>query len=315
MDAADRGPSWIDRPATGLARGQNIAARRAVSSFVVRQVAIGAGAVVTLVVVAGVTVLPGVGAGALLHPTRHVVSFARPRSCDDATLEGEGVRLRGWRCPAFESRRGTLIYLHGIADNRAGAAGVIARYQPRGFDVLAFDGRAHGESEGDACTYGFYEKRDLARIIGTLPPGPVVLVGVSLGAAIALQTAAIEPRVTAVVAAETFADLRSIAAERAPFLIRMGSFDRAVRLAERRAEFTIDAVSPLTAARAITVPVFVVHGAADRDTPPAHSRRVYEALAGAKHLEIVDGAGHGQSLRPEVWAAIDRWLHALGDLG
>ena len=35
----------------------------------------------------------------------------------------------------------------------------------RGFDVVAYDSRAHGESEGDVCTYGFYEKEDLRRVL------------------------------------------------------------------------------------------------------------------------------------------------------
>jgi pimeloyl-ACP methyl ester carboxylesterase len=81
-----------------------------------------------------------------------------------------------------------------VADSRAGVSGVVERFGPKGFDVVAFDSRAHGESDGDACTYGFYEKRDLVQLIDSLPAGPVVLIGVSLGAAVALQTAAIEPR-------------------------------------------------------------------------------------------------------------------------
>ena len=72
--------------------------------------------------------------------------------------------------------------------------------------MIAYDSRAHGDSQGDACTYGFFEKEDLHRVIDTLGPGPVVLIGTSLGAAVALQEAADDRRVSAVVAAETFSD-------------------------------------------------------------------------------------------------------------
>lgn len=263
---------------------------------------------VGLVLGAGFTLLPGAGAGALLHPARRAVTTAPPPACADETFTGEGVRLRGWRCrPALE-RRGTLIYLHGVADNRASSAGLVDRFLPRGVEVIAFDSRAHGDSEGDVCTYGFYEKRDLARVIDTLGPGPIVVVGTSLGAAVALQAAAIDARISAVVAAETFSDLRTVAAERAPLIIKAGSFGRAIRLAEQLGRFEVDAVSPLQAAAAITAPVFLVHGAADRDTPPVHSQRVFERLAGPKHLELVPGAGHSGSLQPRVWSAIERWL-------
>ena len=74
------------------------------------------------------------------------------------TFHGVGVTLTGWDCAAA-SRRGTLIYLHGVADNRASGAGVVQRYVSRGFDVIAFDSRAHGQSSGDSCTYGYSRSR------------------------------------------------------------------------------------------------------------------------------------------------------------
>ena len=257
---------------------------------------------------AAATRLPSAGAGALLHPGRRPMTTVRPMPCADEIFAGAGVRLRGWRCAATTARRGTIVYLHGVADNRGSAGGVVARFAPRGFDVVAYDSRAHGASDGDACTYGFHEKADLARVLDTLAPGPVVLVGASLGAAVALQTAAIDRRVSAVVAAETFSDLRTVAAERAPWIIKAGSFGRALRAAERQGRFRVDEVNPARAAALVRVPVFLVHGEADRDTPSAHSQRVFGALAGPRHLELVPNAGHNQSLLPRVWDDIARWL-------
>jgi hypothetical protein len=60
-----------------------------------------------------------------------------------------------------------------------------------------------------------------------------VLLGASLGAAVALQEAAEDPRVSAVVAAETFSDLRIVAAERAPFFFTRGIIGKALKLAEQ----------------------------------------------------------------------------------
>lgn len=261
-----------------------------------------------LLVGTAATQLPSAGAGALLHPGRRPMTATRPVRCVDDTFAGADVRLQGWRCAATTARRGTIVYLHGVADNRASAEGVVARFGPRGFDIVAYDSRAHGASDGDACTYGFHEKADLVRVLDTLEPGSVVLVGASLGAAVALQTAAIDRRVSAVVAAETFSDLRTVAAERAPWIIRAGSFGRALRAAERQGRFRVDEVNPARAAASIMVPVFLVHGDADHDTPPAHSRRVFDALAGPRRLELVPGAGHNQSLAPRVWDDIARWL-------
>src|SRR5207253_1295421 len=145
-------------------------------------------------------------------------------------------------------------------------------FVPRRFDVIAYDSRAHGESDGDACTYGFYEKEDLHRVLDSIEPGPIVLIGTSLGAAVALQEAADDRRVTGIVAAETFSDLRTIAAERAPFFFTAGTVRKAFQLAEKEGRFDVDAVSPRSAAARIDAPVLLVHGAADTATPPEHSR-------------------------------------------
>jgi len=258
--------------------------------------------------VLAVTLAPELGAGGLLHPARRRVSRAAPPGCDEETFAGAGVRLAGWRCRTTRELRGTLVSLHGIADNRTSAAGIVERFRPRGFDVVAYDSRAHGESEGDTCTYGFFEKEDLRRVLDTVQPGPVVLLGASLGAAVALQEAADDRRVTAVVAAETFSDLRTVAIERAPFFFTSAIIRRAFRIAEARGQFQVDAVSPRAAAARIRIPVLLIHGAEDRDTPPDHSERVLAALSGPKRLTLVPGAGHNGSLRPEVWTEIEQWI-------
>jgi uncharacterized protein len=144
-----------------------------------------------------------------------------------------------------------------------------------------------------------------------LEAGPIVLVGTSLGAAVALQEAAVDPRVTAVIAAETFSDLRTVATGRAPFFFTPGIIARAFRIAEQQGHFEVDAVSPVAAAANIRIPVLLVHGAADTDTPPEHSRRVLDALSGPKRIIFVPGARHNESLRADVWNEIERWLEEV----
>jgi len=209
------------------------------------------GAVIVIALGIVFTQLPAAGAGGLLHPYRRHLIEALPPTCREAAFAGDDVTLQGWQCRASPAPRGTVVYLHGVADNRVGGTGVIDRFGRRGFDVVAYDSRAHGESGGDLCTYGFFEKRDLHRVLDSLAPGPIVLIGTSLGAAVALQEAAQDPRVTAVVAAETFSDLRTVAAERAPFFFTAGVIARAIALAEQQGRFQIDAVSPVAAAAAI----------------------------------------------------------------
>jgi pimeloyl-ACP methyl ester carboxylesterase len=248
------------------------------------------------------------GAGALLHPYRRHVTMPRPPGAQDLEIQGAAGKLRGWRFRHFGNARGTVIYLHGSADNRTSGLFVAERFTRRGYDVVAYDSRAHGESEGEACTYGYHEKQDLRRVIDAVERGPVAVLGVSLGGAVALQAAAIDPRIRAVVAVSTFSDLRTVATERAPRIASKDEIEAAFRLAESTAHFQVDDVSPVASARDIAVPVLLVHGEDDHETPSAHSQRVFAALPGAKRLLLVPGAGHNDALRPDVWMAIEAWI-------
>jgi pimeloyl-ACP methyl ester carboxylesterase len=258
-----------------------------------------------------VSQLSAIGAGALLVPTRHVSARQTPDDCAERKFAGDGVVLAGWVCrTSAANRKGTIVYLHGVADNRGSSVGAIGALVPLGFDVIAYDSRGHGASEGDRCTYGYYEKRDLRSVLDQLAVDDVILIGHSLGAAVALQTAAVEPRVRGVVAASTFSDLRTIASERA-FGLPAWSLSPAFVRAERDGQFVVDQVSPVRAATAITVPVLLIHGENDRDTLPIHSARVFDALRGSKKLITVTHAGHNDVLRAEVWKQIENWLVSI----
>jgi pimeloyl-ACP methyl ester carboxylesterase len=256
---------------------------------------------------------PEWGASAILHPFRKPNFGAPGVPHREITFAGEGnAALHGWRFPAQGPRRGTLVYLHGIGDNRAGGVGFAKRFAPKGWDVVAYDARAHGASGGAFCTYGVLEKRDLVRALDAAQADRVVLFGSSLGAAVALQAASLDPRIRGVIAQSPFSSLEEIVRDRAPWFATDAEVDRALAIAQAHGGFSIAEASPVAAARAIRVPVLLIHGARDRETRPEHSRRIEAALAGPKRLLIVPGAGHDDTLRGEdVWAEIEIWLGGL----
>jgi alpha-beta hydrolase superfamily lysophospholipase len=252
---------------------------------------------------------PSWAANALIHPGRRPPKEAPQRPVEKLRLEGAGVHLEGWRFPSEGPvKRGTVIYLHGVGDSRRSSVRIADHFVPAGFDVVAYDSRAHGESEGDACTYGAYEKQDLARVLAGIQARPIVLLGSSLGAAVALQAAAQSPEVAAVISVSTFSNLRRVARDRAPFFASEANIRDAFAIAEREGRFKLDDASPVTAAPHIKVPVLIIHGEDDDETRPIHSQRVYDALRGPKQLIIVPGAGHGNVINGQVWTRIDEWL-------
>ncbi len=255
---------------------------------------------------------PSWGANALLHPPRRAVTGAPALPHRDVEVRSDGATLRGWVFPArTRARAGTVVYLHGVADNRASGTWIAERLVRAGFDVVTYDSRAHGESTGAACTYGFHEKRDLARVLDRLGVERVTLLGVSLGAAVALQAAAEDPRIAAVVSVSTFSSLEEIARDRVGRVASDRQVAEAIALAEQEARFEAARVSPVAAAARLRIPVLVLHGAEDTETRPEHSRRVYAALAGPKRLELVAGAGHDDALW-KAWGEVEAWIVARG---
>lgn len=276
----------------------------------------------TILVLAAATAVAAAGclpsswlASAILHPARRPVLRTPPGPYREITVAGEPV-LRGWLIPATGgARRGLLVYLHGVADNRDSGLGLANRYTARGWDVLAYDSRAHGRSDGAACTYGFHEKHDVRRVLDAVGAKEAVLLGCSMGAAVAIQAAAVEPRVRGVVAVSPFAALERVLRERArSYRLPISDADTmaAIALAEGRASFRAGDVSPVRAAAVLQIPVLIVHGELDKKIVADHGREVFAALAGPRRLVVVPRAGHDDILSyAEAWEAIDRFLEGL----
>jgi uncharacterized protein len=109
--------------------------------------------------------------------------------------------------------------VHGIDKNRWDAwehtPQKAQMFVQHGFDVLVFDLRAHGESEGERLGLGWLERGDVQAAVSFveqrgIPPGTIGLQGQSFGAGIALLSAAAIPDVAGVVADSPFSDVRPL---------------------------------------------------------------------------------------------------------
>jgi pimeloyl-ACP methyl ester carboxylesterase len=260
-----------------------------------------------MLLLAAACVPASVAADVLLHPGRKPVTKQPAVPFEAVELDGAGVKLRGWWLHAAQ-KRGTVVFLHGTADNRAAGIGVAEHFFAHGYDVIAYDSRAHGESGGDMCTYGFHEKQDLRRVLDRVDARPIVVMGFSMGAAIALQAAAEDPRIAAIVAVSAFSDLRTIVHEHAPFFATRRSVTATLEAAEEKAKFRVDDVSSIAAAARIRAPTLVIHGERDEQTPPDHARRIFAALRVPKRLILVPNGGHSYIVDAGVWREIDAWL-------
>lgn len=212
----------------------------------------------------------------------------------------DGVRLSCWLV-AHKKPRGTVIYLHGVGDCKIGGIPLASFLYSQGYNVFLYDLRHHGESGGNYCTYGFYERHDVSTVIDYLQQregfkaGKIGVFGTSMGAAIAIQAAAIDVRISAVVAEASFTTLRSIAVDYQKRLIKLPwHFLRNVALArsQKVAGFKARYVSPLDDVRRLRCPILFVHGSEDTFIDVQYSKELYNASPEPKQFLLIKGANH-----------------------
>lgn len=229
-----------------------------------------------------------------------------PMPEDVQIAAGDGITIAGALYDQPDNRCGVVV-LHGHTSNRYRMAGLTPLFWDMGCDVLAFDARGHGDSTDAWHTFGFYEREDASAVVDWfaermgLPPAQIGLWGVSYGGATSLQLLNERDDLGFVIADAAYEDYETIVSHQAveqfgPAVNLVA--DGAIRLAELRADFDGDVVSPKAAVahNAIT-PVLIVHSVEDEFTPVSHAEAIYESRTG-DNVELVLtewGAGHGAS--------------------
>jgi len=214
---------------------------------------------------------------------------ARPAAASKASAPG-----------APRKPRGTVVLIHGLAIPKAYYLSLGHGFARAGFDVVMPDLRAHGHSGGDFMTYGVKEKHDIKSVVDDLTARgvvgePIYAFGISMGAAVAVQYAAVDPRCKGVMAVAPYQDLRTIARRYGWFLGRK-TFDAILARAGELGGFDPQRASTVQAAAKLTVPLIVAHGGIDLVIPFRHGEAVYNAASEPRKLLPVRLAGHGTIL-------------------
>jgi len=214
----------------------------------------------------------------------------------------DGLELYGWFLPAKGSAEGTILHLHGNAENISTHFVNVAWLPERGFNVFVFDYRGYGASEGeptldgaqkdiDAATKTLLERSDVEK-------DRIVFYGQSLGGALAVYNVANSPfrdHIRALVIESTFSDYVEIAREE----LASHWFTWPIQWLP---SLTVDdKYSPLLAVKKISpIPLLIIQGDKDAIVPVHDAVQLYDAALEPKRLWIVPGAGHIQAMRREA---------------
>jgi dipeptidyl aminopeptidase/acylaminoacyl peptidase len=205
----------------------------------------------------------------------------------------DGLTLRGWYLP---SRNGaTVILIHGFARDRSELLPEGLWLVERGFGALLYDSRAQGASDGAYISLGYREGSDVRAAVdfvrGQAPEERIGAMGYSMGAVAAVEAAAVDERIRAVLAVSPFATLRETveynlrrARPLIPLVVWWGERMTGLRLEELRPVDHVAALAPR--------PVLIMEAGEDGVLAPGSGRRLYEVAGEPKELWAVEGLEH-----------------------
>jgi len=253
------------------------------------------------------------GAGIILHPPnmsrmeiypeqfglRYEKVFFKTR---------DGLGLSGWFLPAPEPQNEgrTILMCHGWGDNKGELLKFTHFLNAAGFNLLYFDFRSHGESEGEITTMGYYEVVDFEAAVNFLKErkphllGKLGVFGLSMGAAVTAMAMPEHPEVKCAVLESPFTDYKRVVRQWAWNNLRVPYFPLVIGtllfLRWRVGQEGVDRYSPINFIKRISPrPILVIGGEKDALMREEDVRRLYAAAGEPKQLWMIPDAAHAKA--------------------
>lgn len=256
----------------------------------------------------------------VIHPNK-VVSALTP---DDFNINYEKVSfctedkylIKGWFIKNPKSGAKTIILLHGYPFDK-GDILPTTLFLHNEYNLLYFDFRSLGESEGTYTTIGKEEVQDLGAAIDYLKSKGINEVGVwgfSLGGAVALMAAPTMPQIKAIIAESSYARLDWMAYDYYHTPLLKYLLGELLRFwAYVWVGFDVKEVSPAHAAKSLQIPVLIIHARQDQRVSFENALLLRESLNNNLNAEFIflSGQEHGKKTINYKKIVSDFFLRAL----
>ncbi len=216
----------------------------------------------------------------------------------------DGIPLKGWYIASEGPARGTIIYCHGLNRTRVEMLPRAVFGHQLGYNGLLFDLRHHGQSGGDITTLGYQERLDVLGAVRYVTgeekaARPVIVWGVSMGAAAALMAAADSSEIAAVISDSSFLSLADTVTHHLKLFLHLPAFPIAYEVmywTAWRGGFRPDDLDLGKAVDRINPrPILFVAVERDRRMPPSVAETLYShAKSPDKRIIILPGFRHGE---------------------
>lgn len=229
-----------------------------------------------------------------------------------------GAALRTARAAVRPAARGTVVHCHGNAGNITGHYRFVAWLPKRGWNVLCFDYRGFGRSQGRASREGTladaHAAIDYVKTRDDVDPSRIVLFGQSLGGVVGIVAAAQRHDLAGLAVEGAFAGYQ----QEAFFICRRtwwlwgvaGLVSRFLVAPGHDAMAHVDRIGP--------IPKLFICGTADQIVDYRQTVALHEKAQDPKELWVLDGTGHTEALiddQPDPQAPAltkrDRFHHFL----
>ena len=236
----------------------------------------------------------------------------------------DGIPLKGWYIPAEGTARGTIIYCHGLNRTRVEMLPNAVFAHSLGYNGLLFDLRHQGASGGAITTLGYQERLDVEGAVRYAleqhAARPIVVWGVSMGAAAALMAAADSPDIAAVISDSSFDSMLSTMRHHLRLFLHIPGFPIADEVAYWTAWRGNFRVADFDLVKAVERmgdrPILFVAVEGDRRMPPSVAQKLYaHALSPLRKIVILPGRRHGEGFnqaRGPYEKAVTEFLNTLG---
>ncbi len=203
----------------------------------------------------------------------------------------DGTLLSGWFIPAAGvaspiEAKGTVIHMHGNAQNMTAHFGFVEWVPSRGYNLFVFDYRGYGQSRGAPEPKGVFEDAvaalDCLRTRSDIDTTRLFLFGQSLGGMIAIAAAGASPQ-----------GVRAVLAE-APFHSYSALADDQMPAQELVLDDTYCATTYV--AKLSPIPLLLIHGTNDRVVPYTHSVMLLAEAKEPKQLVTITGGAHNDAM-------------------
>lgn len=211
----------------------------------------------------------------------------------------DGIKLHGWMLPAQGKAKGTVMFLHGNAENISTHIANVYWLPAQHYNVFLPDYRGYGRSEGSPSLAGVQD--DINSAMGYLlqrkdiDDARIVILAQSLGGALAIYNVAHSPyrgEIRALITESVFSDYAGIVRE------KLDSFWLTWPL-QWPLSLTIDNdYTPLPVVNRISpIPLLIIHGDNDKIVPLSHGEALFAAAAQPKEMWVIQNGGHIEAFR------------------